>query len=451
MRATRIRFARRLVMLVVSAVLVASCSEGIPDEYSVLDTSFVAPPGTSDDCSFGQGSQLVMVDPIVGTALAAVDVPYTYWLVAQGETLLVPHGSLDQQSGVIALDPNLNIVWQSVFPGHLGGVPGGRPFESLDDGRLLMWGHGRGAATEVVMASVASGEPLLEFAIDDLFTPPRMLGDVIIAVDSDDNVHGVIAATGEEAWVEQLESEHAGGAVASDGYVFLPGWEGAVLAIDQEGKVGRVLESGLANLSDVIAVEDGIVYVAGDGAGGASGLAAIDLTTGVELWSHKAVPDEVDVEVVGDLVVFARPNQGVQAVERLSGETRWQFFGKSAEVLGMASALGRVLITAARDDDVHLLAAIDLSASDSLEWDRTLPGRPTLRPTVVGESVLVGGVVPGWTADSITADDQGWLIAVSLTDGSTRWTTVLREAPREAVAVEGGVAIVTADVSPVCF
>lgn len=191
---------------------------------------------------------------------------------------------------------------------------------------------------------------------------------------------------------------------------------GLLWAMDVErGEVRWTFDAGRPILA-APAVSGGIVYVAaGDR------LYALEAENGLFLWSASA-DDRIVASplLLGDLLFFGTEGGTFYALEARRGTERWNFEAGDAILTPAAGSQGTVLF----GDASGLLYALD-AVRGTLRWYVELEQTPA-PPSIAGGTVYVG--LSGGMAG-------GRVVALSLADGSVRWSTALSGDVSSALAV----------------
>ena len=147
------------------------------------------------------------------------------------------------------------------------------------------------------------------------------------------------------------------------------------------------------------------VYAAGRG----GDVAAFELATGRNLWSHRekaALSGGPGADP--DMVVVGSSAGDVFALRAADGAQLWRV-NVAGEILSAAAVTPRLVIVRAVDGKLHALAASD--GHELWQVQQPVPSlslRGTSRPTVIGDVAICGF-------------DNGRLIAANLTDGTSAW------------------------------
>lgn len=428
---------RLLALAIVLSLAAAACSDGVPDEYTVLEEPFVSPPRTGGDC-FPYQSQIALIDPATGATIRSREVPWTFEMWLSGHLLILGHDDTHQPSGAIAVESSLEIVWQSQFPGRLDGVRGTR---LLDDDRLLLRGRADEQGDRLIVADAATGMALMETDTPRLRRIPVEIDGTLLAT-SGEHAIGIDSESGEVEWREAIASSPAHSVLVAGDLLLIGHRNGKVTALDSNGRTRHTADSGLKRLDKILAEVEGVVFVVGGSTEGGRIVVAVDLESGTVLWSRAAA---VGAAVLGDLLVFPRRNQGIRAADLETGEIAWQLYRDSAEVRNMRAIEDAVVATLRAENGDYLMVAIDAAPRDGPAWERLLEGMPTLGPEHFGDLVLVGGRPLNYSASDIGETGQGWLSAYSLESGDLMWSTILRESPADLIEVDNRIAVLTAD------
>jgi outer membrane protein assembly factor BamB len=218
-----------------------------------------------------------------------------------------------------------------------------------------------------------------------------------------------------------------------------------LLAINTTLKVERVWDTSVGGeyklrLGLNPAVVDGVVYLASP----KGEVEARQLDGGKELWRQKVkLPLAGGPGVGNGLVVIGAANGQVVALDAKSGAQRWRAF-VAGEVLAAPAVGNDVVVVRTVDGKLHCLEIKD----GVQRWvaDQQLP-RLTLRgnaPPLISGDLAIAGF------------DNGRLVAVSLSNGSTVWDTAIGQARgsselQRLVDIDSSVAIDGDDLFVVSF
>jgi outer membrane protein assembly factor BamB len=317
---------------------------------------------------------------------------------------------------------------------------------------------------------------------------PTLSGGMVFFGSADGNLYALDARTGAERW--RLA---AGGAIAStpavaDGLVFVTTRGNRLLAVAAAtGKprwsrdLGPELKPN--SLWDYYSSSpiprDGVLYVGG----GDGGLHALEARTGKPLWRAEAGAKVRSAPAVGEsLAVFGTTAGHVLAVDRRTGERRWDFATDGAgfkfadygydptSVMASPSISEGVVTVGARDGQFY---GLDLATGRKL-WQTTHDGSSWIAPTVVengrifvgsgsaaffqaadlktgaqlwrfktvgsvfGAPCLAGGAV-------LVEDNGGYLYALDRADGRELWRFVLGDRSFSTPAAGGGLVYAASD------
>lgn len=429
-------------LAIVLSLAAAACGDGVPDEYTLLEEPFVAPPREPGGCVFPYQSQVALIDPATGAITGVREVPWTFEIGASGDLLLLGHDDTAQPSGALALRADLEIEWQSQFPGRLN--PQGASL--LEEGRILLWGRLDNESNRLIIADAATGALLMQTDTLWLERQPVELSDTLIS--TSDGAIGFDSATGDQLWQVDVGPTYPASVLQAADLLFIGDRDGTVTAVDSKGATRHSADSGLTRLDEILAVVGETVFVVGRAPEGGRTLVAIDMSASDILWSRAAAEGAT---VLGDLLVFPQRRTGIRAVGLESGEPVWQFYRDTAKVRSLAATDSLAVAVLNPKNGAFTLAAFNREPEDGPRWERLLEGEPTLGPEPFGGLVLVGGHPLNYSfAGDVDELRQGWLSAYSLDSGELIWTTILREPPRDLVEIDDRIAVLTADPDVFC-
>lgn len=245
---------------------------------------------------------------------------------------------------------------------------------------------------------------------------PAVAGDRVYYVGGG-NTNAVDVESGERRWWREGPSSPFSPAVA-DGRVFVPHWNGEVVAYDAEtGETHWTFQ--MDELSSVPpAVADGRVYVASnDGT-----LYALSWERGEQVWQFDTGERlQIPATVVDGTVFTAKPGHGkrLYALDAESGETRWE-----TEPSGQVTAAPAV-----HHGAVYVAVSSEFQAFDADTGETLWTSRP--RRSIRGDPTVSGGTV-------YYGSDQGTVGALDAVDGTVKWTIHVEDAVRGSPAVADG-------------
>ncbi len=348
------------------------------------------------EAALGGGQLQVRVKDSAGEAWQAVS-KYTAAprkvAIKTGTDWPVAGGTSDnQRRAAEALAPGLRLAWHAQVGGRVSQpvLAGGRLYVTVANQDF----EGRNAVVclDAVSGKVLWRAPLLTCSM----CPPAVAKGVVAAMDRHGRAYGFDAKTGKELWrVEGIAGAYGSygksGRLTAAGGMFLVGNLHALAAAD-----GKELwkASVAAASTHPPAVGDGKVVGAGSG-----WQKCLELKSGKELWKSARSSYRATIFVDGKFLI-----SGYKLVNAADGKQVKTIKGSGGPD-GAVTANGKVFIASAARGRVQ---AFDLVGGQTL-WQ--FPAREKLAfspPTISGGHVYV------WGSD-------GWLRALSLTDGKEVW------------------------------
>ena len=181
----------------------------------------------------------------------------------------------------------------------------------------------------------------------DCDSPLAVADDTAYAVDDGGTVYALAAETGEKRWEQSVAgSTRMGAPVAGGDGLYLPTFDGGVLALDPADGTERGHWRADADTGRDIAVAEGIVYVVGPEA-----CHALATGDGTERWATDAVGGQTCSVGAESVVVGGDPD--LVAISRSDGTERWRFETRSV-LFGDYERRGITAAPALVDDVVYV-------------------------------------------------------------------------------------------------
>ena len=234
---------------------------------------------------------------------------------------------------------------------------------------------------------------------------PAVVGDDMFIVSGDGHVVSLDAADGAQRW-SSADAGYVGTVTASPAQIFAVGTDGSLTALAiADGKSSwHVAGSVLPNHNPLLV--NGLV-IAG---GGDKRLHAYDAATGAERWSAATGGDIARGASTAGGVIFVGSDDGyLHAIDAATGAELWSHHSARPNFTTTAVRAGTVYASVANGFESAQVLAVDARSGDE-RWTFTAPNGLGLRsPVVDDQGVYVGA-------------DGGPVFALSLADGSIRWT-----------------------------
>ena len=240
----------------------------------------------------------------------------------------------------------------------------------------------------------ATGEPVWTFQVDDKIEGAANLArvdagttderELVVFGSYDSHLYALDAMTGEEVWRYQTENYINGSPALSDeGQIAFGGCDSFVHVVEaRSGQSIHRLE-GLTYIPGSVPVDQGMAYP-----GNHEGqLLALPLDGAPPHWtfSKPNKPFTAASAITEHTVYAANQNGRIYALDRKTGELRWQYTGESSFDASPV-VVGDTVIAISYGGMVYALRA----ETGEPQWQYDLGGRVSGSPAIAGQHLLVG-------------------------------------------------------------
>ncbi len=239
---------------------------------------------------------------------------------------------------------------------------------------------------------------------------PAVKGDTVYVGDTDGFFHAVDVEKGKKRWSFETGAEITSGANFTGNRVLFGSGDETLYCLTTEGKKAWTFKVPGGPVMATPAVVDGRTFVAGCD----SALHVIDLDNGKELASVELAGQVgATAAVIKDRVYVGTMVHHVQAVDWKDAKVDWTFEPQKGGQPFAASiaATDKLVIAASRDKRVY---ALDRATGEK-KWDFVTRGRVESSPVVVGQRVYIGSgdrkfyvldLATGKEIQQLTLDDE---------------------------------------------
>jgi len=207
----------------------------------------------------------------------------------------------------------------------------------------------------------------------------------------DNSVYALNASTGEEEWTFETDGEVGSSPIVTDGTVFIGSRDGRLYSLDADS--GEQRWSFNAN-NDVYYFDKITSTIYTNGYSSGYGLFAVDVASGSEQWFYGTNSSITSVAAGGGSVYIQTFQDGVQAVDTMTGESEWSFSARGEQI----NLIDDTLYVGGYDNNLY---AVD--ANDGTEQWR-FEGIRYPYPTEVDDIVYAGGDNV-YAIDSLSGDE----------------------------------------------
>jgi outer membrane protein assembly factor BamB len=296
---------------------------------------------------------------------------------------------------VVAADLHGELLWSVALT--RGTREDGTPEEEVIDAPLACFDEVLLAGTAdgtLYALDVATGEEKWRYEVGEpVLGTPNLLSvpaageeadraAVVVVSQSDGALHSVALADGQPIWQTEGVSRCDGSPAVGDGLVVFGSCVAALHVFSAaDGKLERDIEVGAdSEVAGGVAVYGDAVFT-----GSRSGrVLQADLRTGDPVWVNEDAEDEVFTTpaVNRDSVVFASSDGYIYALDRETGNRRWQFDTNGAP---SSPVIAGDKVVVASDGFLHVVRLEDGAPVWSYEVSDVITG-----PAVVGRMIIVG-------------------------------------------------------------
>ena len=440
---------RRTLSVVVPAVLLIACSGGATGPGVVFRTdgrppSFALPSSGSGRCSMDYGAQVSLVDPSSGSQRWTTDVPWVPGAVAviDGERLYTDAGGKDGSVVAMRLSDG-RPLWQRPMTSVYG-----TPELDVVSGLLIIKESFSPDNSAVVALSLDDGterwrENLSGLSID----PVQVSGDTVFVGDGQGRIFAFDASTGSQRWVAAFGADNTSVTVTlADDTLFARGNQSGLAAFDPaSGQRRWAKEDGQSYVVIGTAGEMLLTQLFPPG-GLPATLVAFRVENGDQSWERPlpGTPPQPAPSIATDQPILYGENQ-IEALDPATGQHRWD----APIQAGGARGNNTLLLVTSRPSEslTSHLVALD-PTTGAIVWDHPVQAQQLSVPALVDDTIYLGA---GRTSTGWADPNNGVLEAINAADGTTRWTTSLRDAVlAQPQPSDAGLVVASADAPLFC-